>query len=51
LKSCGIFGVSSVEYLDYAMQNRTEWEAQGHNIVAEYANNALELATWEEDEE
>jgi 3'5'-cyclic nucleotide phosphodiesterase len=50
LKSCGIFGVSSVEYLDYAVQNRNEWAAQGHKIVAEYANNALEQTSSGEEE-
>lgn len=25
LKECGVFGVSSGEYLDYAMKNRNEW--------------------------
>jgi 3'5'-cyclic nucleotide phosphodiesterase len=41
LKSCGIFGVSSVEYLDYAMQNRDDWKAHGRKIVEEYVTNAL----------
>jgi hypothetical protein len=35
LKDCGVFGVSSDEYLDYAMKNRKEWELRGHEIVAE----------------
>lgn len=48
LKSCGIFGVSSVEYLDYAMQNRKEWEAQGREMVKGYLNNALEQASLED---
>ena len=26
LKECGVFGVSSGEYLDYARKNRQEWE-------------------------
>jgi hypothetical protein len=29
LKSCGVFGVSSDEYLTYASQNRAEWEEKG----------------------
>ena len=33
LKSCGVFGVSSDEYLDYARQNRAEWEKKGEDIV------------------
>ena len=35
LKECGVFGVSSDEYLSYALQNRKEWEARGEGIVAE----------------
>ena len=35
LKECGVFGVSSTEYLCYAQQNRQEWEARGRDIVAQ----------------
>ena len=35
LKKCGVFGVSSDEYLNYAMSNRQEWEARGQEVVAE----------------
>ena len=38
LKECGVFGVSSDEYLNYAMENRREWELKGKDIVAMYAN-------------
>ena len=34
LKDCGVFGVSSDEYLDYAQKNRDEWERQGQACVA-----------------
>ena len=34
LKECKVFGVSSDEYLDYAMKNRDEWEDRGEEIVA-----------------
>jgi 3'5'-cyclic nucleotide phosphodiesterase len=34
LKDCGVFGVSSDEYLNYAMKNRQEWEDKGEEIVA-----------------
>ena len=34
LKSCGVFGVSSDEYLLYAQQNRNEWERKGKEVVA-----------------
>jgi hypothetical protein len=33
LKECGVFGVSSDEYLNYAMENREEWERKGRKIV------------------
>jgi hypothetical protein len=36
LKDCGVFGVSSDEYLDYATANRTEWEIKGKEIVRGY---------------
>lgn len=35
LKECGVFGVSSDEYLNYAEQNRNEWETKGRMVVAE----------------
>jgi 3'5'-cyclic nucleotide phosphodiesterase len=35
LQSCGVFGVSSDEYLSYAMQNRKEWEERGEEMVKE----------------
>ncbi|MGK3760789.1 MAG: hypothetical protein ACI8RD_013107 [Bacillariaceae sp.] len=35
LSECGVFGVSSDEYLNYALSNRKEWEERGENIVAE----------------
>jgi hypothetical protein len=34
LKECGVFGVSSDEYLEYANANRNEWESKGQSIVA-----------------
>merc|ERR1712196_119295 len=37
LAECGIFGVSSDEYLNYAVQNRNEWEKKGKHIVEGYA--------------
>jgi hypothetical protein len=36
LKDCGVFGVSSDEYLGYATNNRKEWEKKGKEIVAEW---------------
>lgn len=40
LKTCGVFGVSFDELLDYAMENRAEWAAKGKHIVEE---NLLDL--------
>jgi class 3 adenylate cyclase len=42
LKDCGVFGVSSDEYLNYAKQNRTEWEMRGRLVVAEMLQSAQE---------
>ena len=33
LKACGVFGVSSDEYLNYAIANRKEWESRGRERV------------------
>ena len=35
LKECGVFGVSSDEYLNYALKNREEWELRGEEVVLE----------------
>lgn len=40
LDQCGVFGVSSDEYLHYAVQNRTEWEQRGQDIVKELVKTA-----------
>lgn len=39
LKACGVFGVSSDEYLNYATENRNEWEARGQELVSLYLEN------------
>ena len=36
LATCGVFGVSSDEYLQYAQRNREEWEQKGQELVAMY---------------
>jgi 3'5'-cyclic nucleotide phosphodiesterase len=36
LKECGVFGVSSDEYLNYALENRREWANKGEEVVAQY---------------
>ena len=42
LSDCGVFGVSSDEYLNYALRNRKEWEQRGHAIVAEMVERLQE---------
>ena len=37
LDECGVFGVSSHEYLSYAETNRREWHQKGKSIVEELA--------------
>ncbi|KAL3930178.1 MAG: hypothetical protein SGBAC_011874 [Bacillariaceae sp.] len=39
LESCGVFGKSSDEFLNYAKSNREEWESRGESIVAELVAN------------
>ena len=36
LETCGVFGVSSHEYLSYAEANRQEWVSKGEEIVQGY---------------
>ncbi|GKY99162.1 hypothetical protein MPSEU_000871700 [Mayamaea pseudoterrestris] len=43
LKDCGVFGVSSEEYLNYAQRNRKEWEARGEEVVQEMILKAKEM--------
>ncbi|CAJ1964594.1 unnamed protein product [Cylindrotheca closterium] len=33
LEECGVFGVSSDEYLNYALENRREWSKKGEDVV------------------
>lgn len=40
LKDCGVFGVLSSEYLNYAVKNRREWENKGREIVTEMVKKA-----------
>ena len=39
LQQCGVFGVSSAEYLNYATMNRQEWEERGQEVIAEMVEN------------
>merc|ERR1712194_741841 len=36
LESCGVFGVSSHEYLNYAQSNREEWVREGEQVVKDF---------------
>jgi hypothetical protein len=42
LSSCGVFGVSSDEYLNYALENRREWEKKGRDVVRGYLDRLAE---------
>jgi hypothetical protein len=42
LEECGVFGVSSHEYLNYARQNRAEWEERGEGIVEDLVKELSE---------
>eukprot|EP00980_Cylindrotheca_fusiformis_P020947 scaffold7970_cov118-Cylindrotheca_fusiformis.AAC.3 len=45
LDSCGVFGVSSHEYLNYAKSNRDEWAREGEGIVNEYLVKYEDMTT------
>lgn len=51
LKECGVFGVSSDEYLNYAIQNREEWVSKGEAVVAEMVAKYTHLTEQEVAEE
>ena len=54
LKECGVFGVSSDEYLNYAKENRRLWSIRGESIVGDYKikyANIVKLTEMEEGEE
>lgn len=40
LSDCGVFGVSSAEYLSFAQSNREEWKHRGQAIVQEMVEKA-----------
>jgi class 3 adenylate cyclase len=48
LKDCGVFGVSSDECLNYAMENRREWAAKGEQIVLDLVASFEERDTEDE---
>jgi class 3 adenylate cyclase len=43
LESCGVFGVSSDEYFQYATNNRRDWELKGEDQVEIYLKNYNDL--------
>lgn len=45
LKDCGVFGLSSDEYLNYAVENRRRWIEQGESVVAEMLEKLSESDT------
>ena len=51
LESCGVFGVSSHEYLNYAQMNRDEWEREGESIVQGYLEKYYEQNPEQRDED
>ena len=44
LETCGVFGVSSDEFLGYALENRREWEMKGEEVVAKLLQECEESA-------
>ena len=51
LDNCGVFGVSSDENLNYALQNRQEWKSKGRQVVEGYLEKFQYREIREEDEE
>ncbi|KAL7581160.1 hypothetical protein ACA910_005950 [Epithemia clementina (nom. ined.)] len=41
LRECGVFGVSSDEYLNYAEKNRAEWVVRGEDVLESFKTKAL----------
>jgi hypothetical protein len=44
LKECGVFGVSSDEYLDYALRNRKEWSHKGKDVIQTMMEGVMKRA-------
>jgi len=42
LDNCGVFGVSSHEYLNYATANRDEWKREGEQLVTSFVRRFVE---------
>merc|ERR1711877_93899 len=47
LSECGVFGVSSDEYLNYAVMNRNEWEKKGKEAMIRYSKNTRRRVVFE----
>lgn len=47
LKECGVFGVSSDEYLNYALENRKEWAVRGEEIVSKFVERCNSKQTFD----
>ena len=47
LKDCGVFGVSSDEYLKYAQANRKEWATRGKEVVANMMDKVVQEELWQ----
>jgi hypothetical protein len=45
LRVCGVFGVSCDEFLDYAIDNCSEWEKTGRELISEWEKEARILRT------
>ena len=45
LGTCGVFGVSSHECLDYAQKNRERWELEGESLVKQYLERYKKAAS------
>ncbi|KAL3933781.1 MAG: hypothetical protein SGBAC_010248 [Bacillariaceae sp.] len=43
LEECGVFGVSSDECLNYALENRKEWETRGRDLVESMKERYIEM--------
>ena len=40
LKECGVFGMTSDEFLKYAVENRKRWEDEGHEVLDGFLKRA-----------
>jgi hypothetical protein len=43
LKTCGVFGVSSDEYFNYATNNRNEWARKGKEEIKGFLQRYVEI--------